>query len=968
MDDTRPSRVLTTPASPSTHPSISPQLSCSYPSGTDRKRFNRMLFCLSILLVLFIHSPSTSPGHIQWHQTQLSNPHPFRTAYYVNNWSMLSYQESTWLSLVSFVAADGLADTDDTASIKTDRLRAGQAGVTDVLEGGCGRRLSAPTETKERALGSGPAARETSVSNPVLAINAVWNTLVSGMSADTAANAAAAWAAKGLEPLGDFAVKVAEVQTDIRQNSGFGLGDIPFLSPLPLPRVGKCSAGTSYTITSGTDLRVHRNDLECIFQLGAVPSKPPVGMYYGGVLSLLNSGLFSEIGESIWLGKMGMTTQCRDADTSYNMIMNFIWNDLGFPAYVYTGTLKDPILPGEVDNKKPYLFIDYTVNWSQLCPVDGGEQGFEMNGNIGGFSSMYFVSSVVDVARVVGFTEDGGQIILGKTFFRDIVSFPDIGDMTIAWWFIINYDKQSYPLSTDLSPGQSLGPVATDYSYYYRGLFGTYGFLNHFLGIDGLKQNPYQALQRLIYFLFLRPIFGLPPPPGSNVDKLTQEWPLAGVPDPGYELDTTVVPSPFPKSGRLPSLPNSLGTPTNIWGKVGGWWQLFLQAFGLSPVTRADSRAQRSDGTAVAGLPKEDSESGGEVVHEDESLRSVVEMNEEKSKDDRNGNDEQLDSDDVIAPQQEEIADNPDTGAAHRLLPDQFHPVLLREALGGRPGNAASFPAADAVFTASTASTVDESAASGVAVPSLTRSVGISDYAGQTLLGNTAVRPGSTLVQTVSNLPGAEEFREQLPVNAAVNNALQELPAQVNNVISQIPSRVTDAVRDIDNAIDGIPNNVIDDVNEAALVIRNSLPDELSNFPALPPLPALPGLPALRLTPKAGSSDSGGAAVPAVAESTTAAGDGNPVSTPNNNQQQQNQIINNSHTNSPTYSAVGSPLSAPTGGGLGGIPEMAVKAIGRLPGGADLAHLPDGLLNNVAGSFPPFVQQLTESRGQWERT
>eukprot|EP00922_Rhytidocystis_sp_ex-Travisia-forbesii_P036037 GHVS01053463.1.p1 GENE.GHVS01053463.1~~GHVS01053463.1.p1 ORF type:complete len:248 (+),score=43.84 GHVS01053463.1:28-744(+) len=191
-------------------------------------------------------------------------------------------------------------------------------------------------------------------------------------------------------------------------------------------------------------------------------------------------------------------------------------------------------------------------------------------------TGIYPASSVVDVGVVVGYTKDGGQIILGKTLFRNIATFPNDGDITAAWWFVVNYDSSSYPAT--LQPGQSIGPIAEAVTYHHQGLFDRYGVLSYFLGLEGFATNPYIALQRLIYFMFIRPIAGLPPTPGSDVAQLLQQWPTAGNPLPEYVVEAAVGPPGWlPKSGRVPGYPSSLGDPLVALGEMATLVEKFLQ-------------------------------------------------------------------------------------------------------------------------------------------------------------------------------------------------------------------------------------------------------------------------------------------------------------------------------------------------------------------------------------------------------
>eukprot|EP00922_Rhytidocystis_sp_ex-Travisia-forbesii_P026384 GHVS01038638.1.p1 GENE.GHVS01038638.1~~GHVS01038638.1.p1 ORF type:complete len:505 (+),score=135.96 GHVS01038638.1:841-2355(+) len=236
--------------------------------------------------------------------------------------------------------------------------------------------------------------------------------------------------------------------------------------------------------------------------------------------------------------------------------------------------MRDPIHPEESNpTDKEYLFVDYSVDYNDICPATPND---EINGNISGMSSIYPVSSVVDLNVVVGYTEDGGQIMLGKTLFRNIASFPHDGDITVAWWFVVNYDEESFP--TSLLPGQPIGPIATSFNYRYQGLFDHDGLVSYFLGIGGFIRNPFAAFQRLLYFSLLRPVGGLPAMPDSDVEKLVLEWPTAGIPLPEYALEAIAGPSGhLPKSGRVPAYGTTvLGSPLAALESFGSLAQMFI--------------------------------------------------------------------------------------------------------------------------------------------------------------------------------------------------------------------------------------------------------------------------------------------------------------------------------------------------------------------------------------------------------
>eukprot|EP00922_Rhytidocystis_sp_ex-Travisia-forbesii_P050611 GHVS01075198.1.p1 GENE.GHVS01075198.1~~GHVS01075198.1.p1 ORF type:complete len:400 (+),score=28.77 GHVS01075198.1:139-1200(+) len=328
--------------------------------------------------------------------------------------------------------------------------------------------------------------------------------------------------------------------------SGLALFD---LKQFASPRMGLCEEGREYLVESPQYLRDHSDELECMLQLGVPPSRPPQGLWYGGVLLNANEPILGQLSEKSWKGKWSFPAQCRDSSRKFTLTVNILDGKLKHPAFTYIGKFKDPIMGPEPPGmrEKDFFIVDYTVNFNHLCPFD---EASEFNLNLSTLSGPTPWASIVDLGAVVGYTNDGGQIVLGKVLIRDILSFPNTGDITTSWWYVVNFDKDSYP--KNLEPGQSIGPTVKAFEYIHAGAFGRNGYYDTILGSQEWKRDPVNTLERFLYFLINRPFKGLPASAGSSAEKIETEWPyggplFTGVPRPPLRVD--IVPSVTGGSG-----------------------------------------------------------------------------------------------------------------------------------------------------------------------------------------------------------------------------------------------------------------------------------------------------------------------------------------------------------------------------------------------------------------------------------
>eukprot|EP00921_Rhytidocystis_pertsovi_P016579 GHVQ01026132.1.p1 GENE.GHVQ01026132.1~~GHVQ01026132.1.p1 ORF type:complete len:511 (+),score=80.83 GHVQ01026132.1:270-1802(+) len=216
-----------------------------------------------------------------------------------------------------------------------------------------------------------------------------------------------------------------------------------------------CTAGATYSIKSTDDLHQHLDQLECVFSAGLAPVRPPIGLYYGGILKALGATSGNFVLHGLWQGKIGLQTQCQDSDTQFYILMNLYANNIDFPAYLYVGTLREKLHPEEYDDGKESLFVDYTVDFSNVCPAS---ENLPRDVNMSMFNAKPPASHIVDLARVVGKTSDGGHIMLGKAYIRNPSGQSDT--RMVIWWYVVNYDSAAYPVVPD-----PIGPLTKDFTY-----------------------------------------------------------------------------------------------------------------------------------------------------------------------------------------------------------------------------------------------------------------------------------------------------------------------------------------------------------------------------------------------------------------------------------------------------------------------------------------------------------------------
>eukprot|EP00920_Eleutheroschizon_duboscqi_P027225 GHVT01066642.1.p1 GENE.GHVT01066642.1~~GHVT01066642.1.p1 ORF type:complete len:467 (+),score=38.93 GHVT01066642.1:790-2190(+) len=311
---------------------------------------------------------------------------------------------------------------------------------------------------------------------------------------------------------------------------------------------GVCEKDKTYKFTTQDELKAYRAELECIYARGVAPNRPPLGLWYGQIVEIGNTDLFNLMGEELWAGKIAAKSQCKGSkrgNADFYFLHNFAFNGPNFPAFMYTGTLAEPLAPGEYDDGGRHLFVDYVIDFTEICPVAKTQP---KNLNIGIMNEPWPLSQLIDLVRKVGEQEDGGSIYLGKTLLRDAYAFPEVGDMTVAFWTVVNYDDDVWSDRADWT----LGPLMNDFAWHHAG--GTETFFRA-VPVGSFIHAPAETALSKWQMMVRNP---LGQPPISEEQRLRRkQYPMAGHPDrPEDQIVThqTIDPPVFPKSGRLPTL------------------------------------------------------------------------------------------------------------------------------------------------------------------------------------------------------------------------------------------------------------------------------------------------------------------------------------------------------------------------------------------------------------------------------
>jgi len=138
------------------------------------------------------------------------------------------------------------------------------------------------------------------------------------------------------------------------------------------------------------------------------------------------------------------------------------WNNIRgsplFPFVARVGPIRLNLAPGEYNDGRDALIVDYTQDFQKACP---NYRTFlqKYYGQVAvrrrTLNEVYPINQIVDSLRFVGMQEDGGSIYLGKTYLIDFYR-TDRQAATVFFWYIVNYDGAAAP---DFQVGQSLPPL-----------------------------------------------------------------------------------------------------------------------------------------------------------------------------------------------------------------------------------------------------------------------------------------------------------------------------------------------------------------------------------------------------------------------------------------------------------------------------------------------------------------------------
>lgn len=124
--------------------------------------------------------------------------------------------------------------------------------------------------------------------------------------------------------------------------------------------------GKIYSIKRPQDILEHQTELECLFSTGRAPTNIPTGALYGTVISAINTRLFNQIVGQFWKGKTINKTECH-GNTAYIGWNNVMNNPVApFVAKLTPTNLK--LAPGEYDNGRSSLQLEYGIDVAQACP------------------------------------------------------------------------------------------------------------------------------------------------------------------------------------------------------------------------------------------------------------------------------------------------------------------------------------------------------------------------------------------------------------------------------------------------------------------------------------------------------------------------------------------------------------------------------------------------------------------------
>jgi hypothetical protein len=162
----------------------------------------------------------------------------------------------------------------------------------------------------------------------------------------------------------------------------------------------------------------------------------------------------------LWRGNFAFKAECNATTNKTEIYVGFhnSFNRAYLPTILYISPLEGNFAPGECEDKKSSVVMDFTQDLTKVCP--DYDEFVERNKNnlpttVKNLVNLYPQTQVLDVFRLVGRQKDGAKIFLGKTYFKDYYR-SDQQLATIAFWYLTSYDEEVNP---EFHVGEALPPL-----------------------------------------------------------------------------------------------------------------------------------------------------------------------------------------------------------------------------------------------------------------------------------------------------------------------------------------------------------------------------------------------------------------------------------------------------------------------------------------------------------------------------
>lgn len=159
-----------------------------------------------------------------------------------------------------------------------------------------------------------------------------------------------------------------------------------------------------------------------------------------------------------------------------------MWNYIGqgsmmFPAQISIGSVDENVRSSLKDGEAPigdedYLLVDYSGDFKEYCPLKFIDSSIDIEQ----WNNRWPFKNILDIVKIVGRTEDGMPIMLGRTLLKDWLSDE---------WSTLAY----FILTTEDSKIDSVNSITSQrsFDYYDRGFFGS---------IDSVAPSPARFMMK----------------------------------------------------------------------------------------------------------------------------------------------------------------------------------------------------------------------------------------------------------------------------------------------------------------------------------------------------------------------------------------------------------------------------------------------------------------------------------------